>query len=151
MFRLSLAIYLIIIFHVLSCTKKTLPEPISNTPKIKYIEASPLFIKEHKDTLILKIGHIDGDGDLGEDSTEKENLFINDDRIGSEFTRGFRFSRIKPGENPSPITGNLILKIPNILITDSSSSQNFRLSAYIVDRKGNKSDEIQTSIITINK
>ena len=88
---------------------------------------------------------------MGEDSTEKENLFINDDRIGSEFTRGFRFSRIKPDENPSPITGNLILKIPNILITDSSSSQNFRLSAYIVDRKGNKSDEIQTSIITINK
>lgn len=151
MFRTNILYFVVTFVCMSGCTKETIPEPISNTPKIKYVEASPLSIKEHEDTLILKIGYVDGDGDLGEDSTEKENLFINDDRIGSQFTRGFHFSRIKPGENPAPITGNLILKLPNVLITDSSSSQKFRLSAYITDRKGNKSDEIHTSIITINK
>jgi len=122
---------------------------ISDTPIIEFKSISPATVQEYSDDIIITISYSDGDGDLGENSPDIDNLFVEDSRNGIVYH--YRIPQLAPNENEISIEGNFNIKINGSGITNSSTSQQVNYDIYVKDRAGNKSNTITTSSITIQQ
>jgi len=122
---------------------------MSDTPIIDFISISPTTVQEYTDDIIITISYTDGDGDLGENNPDINNLFVEDNRNGIEYK--FRIPELSPSGSTITIEGNFNIKINGSGITNSSTSQQVNYAIYVKDRAGNKSNIITTSSITIQK
>lgn len=127
-----------------ACNKE---EPLDNTPQIELVDVTPLNVVELEDSIEFTIFYRDNDGDLGENNADVENLFIRDNRIAAEYP--FRIPQLAPDDATIAIQGTLKVKLNNTGITDGSSSQSFTYTVYMVDRAGNKSNEVESPTITV--
>jgi hypothetical protein len=138
---------LIILVFFFSCKKgdkkEYAPEPV-----IEFKSISPSSLTEGTQNVIISIKYTDGDGDLGENSSDVKNLFVTDNRLG--ITYSFRIKELAPAGATIPITGTLNTDIGTVFISDNSAQQTANFSIYIVDRAGHASNTITTSPITIN-
>ncbi|MDP7568021.1 MAG: hypothetical protein QF383_06480, partial [Flavobacteriales bacterium] len=75
-------IYILVGVLLLSCEKE---EVMSDTPIIDFISISPTTVQEYTDDIIITISYTDGDGDLGENNPDINNLFVEDNRNGIEY------------------------------------------------------------------
>jgi hypothetical protein len=139
-------IYILVGVLLLSCEKE---EVMSDTPIIDFISISPTTVQEYTDDIIITISYTDGDGDLGENNPDINNLFVEDNRNGIEYK--FRIPELSPSGSTITIEGNFNIKINGSGITNSSTSQQVNYAIYVKDRAGNKSNIITTSSITIQK
>ena len=139
-------IYILVGVLLLSCEKE---EVMSDTPIIDFISISPTTVQEYTDDIIITISYTDGDGDLGENNPDINNLFVEDNRNGIEYK--FRIPELSPSGSTITIEGNFNITINGTGITDESSSQKVDYSIYVKDRAGNKSNIITTSSITIQQ
>ncbi|MDF1698159.1 MAG: hypothetical protein P1U56_20090 [Saprospiraceae bacterium] len=138
----------------------------SEIPEIEFISFSNLEMDQsplNSDTTILSIGFTDGDGDIGfEMETTGENIFIIDNRTEEIFDR-FRVPSIPPEGANNGVSGeiNMVLlntccvfppqdSIPNCESPMQYPTNDLTFTIYIVDRAGNKSNEIITPPITLN-
>lgn len=133
---------------MLSSCKKEDSTALSAVPEIEVISVTPLQPKEYTDSIVITIHYKDGDGDLGENDPDVKNLFLTDNRIG--ITHGYRIQQLAPSGTSIAIQGNLNVVLNNLIITDSSATQNANFSIYVIDRAGNKSNTVTTSTITIH-
>jgi len=122
---------------------------MSDTPIIDFISISPTTVQEYTDDIIITISYTDGDGDLGENNPDINNLFVEDNRNGIEYK--FRIPELSPSGSTITIEGNFNIKINGSGITNSSTSQQVNYAIYVKDRAGNKSNIITTSSITIQQ
>jgi len=122
---------------------------MSDTPIIDFISISPTTVQEYTDDIIITISYTDGDGDLGENNPDINNLFVEDNRNGIEYK--FRIPELSPSGSTIAIEGNFNIKINGSGITNSSTSQQVNYAIYVKDRAGNKSNIITTSSITIQQ
>ena len=138
--------YILITLLLFSCKKD---DALSVVPTIEFQSISPSIAQEYIDDIIITISYADEDGDLGENSPDIDNLFVEDSRNGIVYH--FRIPQLAPNENEISIEGNFNIKINGTGITDESSSQQVNYNIYVKDRAGNKSNTITTSSITIQQ
>jgi len=122
---------------------------MSDTPIIDFISISPTTVQEYTDDIIITISYTDGDGDLGENNPDINNLFVEDNRNGIEYK--FRIPELSPSGSTITIEGNFNITINGTGITNSSSSQSVNYDIYVKDRAENTSNKVTTSSITIQK
>jgi len=116
-------------------------------PQITLEEVGPDQVVALEDSIYMRIGFYDKDGDLGENFTDDKNLFVVDQRLN--LSHEFRISNIVPGGADVPIQGFLEWTIPSVYITNGNASQIVIYSIYVVDRAGNQSNILETPTITI--
>ena len=134
-------LYILILVVLFSCKKE---EEVSDVPAIAFESISP-----NTDDIIITISYTDGDGDLGENNPDINNLFVEDNRNGIEYK--FRIPELSPSGSTITIEGNFNITINGTGITDESSSQKVDYSIYVKDRAGNTSNKVTTSSITIQQ
>ena len=129
-----------------SCSKK---EEISNVPSISFESVTPSgTIKQFNDSILFKISYRDGDGDLGENIDSVNNLFLTDSR--NNVTYKYRLQELAPMGAKIPIQGSVNILLTSISLVDpASSSETTTFSIYLVDRAGNKSNTVTSSVLTI--
>lgn len=139
----------------LTCKTKQVFPP---EPKIQFVFLEPSEIKALSGAFNIEIKYQDGDGDLGTDNADEKNFFVIDNRNNlPDSVRTFSYSLpnlSSNARNPS-IQGTIKVKVP--LALSSSFFYPYPLpvkevtdfSVYIVDRKGNKSNVLVTSKVTI--
>jgi hypothetical protein len=143
----KIAIYLIpVLVHIVGCAKD---EPISPVPEISFVSASPQTVTAYSTSLVVAISYLDGDGDLGENNTDANNLFMADSRNGVVY--GFRVRQLAPDDANIAITGNLNVEVPSVPIVGSGDSETFTYTIHVVDRAGNESNRVVTAPITVNR
>ncbi|HNQ11613.1 MAG TPA: hypothetical protein PKH65_04915 [Bacteroidia bacterium] len=131
----------------LSCKKEEIS--FSGIPEIKLISVSPTLIKEFSDSIVFRIEYTDGDGNLGVNDPNIDNLFLVDNRI--PLTYSFRIQQLSPTGSNISIKGDIVLTLNNTVITDSSSSQIVSYSIYVKDQSGNTSNTVTTPQLTVVK
>ena len=140
---LVLAIFTLFCITI-SCEK----DPVFTTqPTITLVRITPEIAQEYVDSIVFTIGYTDGDGDLGENTAQAQNLFLTDNRIG--VTYPYRISQLGPDGAQIPIQGNINIVLPNTGITDNSTQQTVTFDIFVKDRAGNQSNTITTTPITI--
>lgn len=129
-----------------SCKKE---ETISATPTISFVSISPNPAIKNTDEIDILIEYTDGDGDLGENTSDKKNVFVTDER--NNVTYEFRISQLSPTTGII-IKGKLNIHLPaQGFIDDTHTSETATYKIYVLDRAGNKSNELKTSALTINQ
>ncbi len=133
----------------------------SNTPEITFIgfnKSTMLQGDLNTDSVTLIIDFTDGDGDIGSTATSsKLNLFIYDNR------NGFVYDNIKLPEIPQDgafngVKGTIQLKLyngcclfddkPNCSVVPSESNE-LSFDIYMIDKAGNQSNTITTSVLEL--
>lgn len=129
------------------CKKK---EEISLAPELTFESLTPASIKEYTDSLTLTISYKDADGDLGENSSSVNNLFLKDNRSGVELK--YRIKQLAPDNANVAITGKLNITIKKVpIISTTATSESLTYTIYATDRASNKSNEVISSTIIVNK
>lgn len=132
---------------LISCKKK---EETNLAPELVFLSLTPASIKEYTDSLVLTISYKDPDGDLGENSSSVNNLFVKDNRTGVELK--YRIKQLAPNNANVAITGKLNITIKKVpIINSSATSEELFYSIYAIDRAGNQSNAILTTPITVSK
>jgi hypothetical protein len=142
MIRHSVLILFLVLF-VASCDRN------KYAPQITLEEVGPEEVVALEDSIYMRIGFYDKDGDLGENFTDDKNLFVVDQRLN--LAHEFRISNIVPGGADVPIQGFLEWTIPSVYITNGNASQKVNYSIYVIDRAGHQSNILETPTITITE
>ncbi len=139
-------LYILILIVLFSCKKGN---EVSEVPAISFKSISPNTAQEYTEDIIITISYTDGDGDLGENNPDINNLFVEDNRNGIEYK--FRIPELSPSGSTINIEGNFNITINGTGITNSSSSQSVNYDIYVKDRAENTSNKVTTSSITIQQ
>ena len=121
---------------------------VSETPEISFESVTPDVVTEYQDSLYFTISYRDGDGDLGENNTDDNNLFIEDSR--NQVAYGFRIQQLAPDNATIAIQGNINVTLPNTAIINGSESESVSYTIWVVDRAGNESNRVNSSTVTVN-
>lgn len=121
---------------------------ISEVPEISFISVAPNVVTEYQDSLVFTISYRDGNGDLGENNTDNDNLFVQDSR--NLVTYGFRLQQLAPDNADIAIQGNLNVTLPNTAIINGGQSESVAYTIWLVDRAGNESNRVISSTVTVN-
>lgn len=138
----------------------------SNVPELKFMGISKNTMKQgalFSDSLEVYVDFTDGDGDIGAETTNlNPNLFIIDSRTNNVYD-AYKLPQIPEQGSNNGVEGTMVIKIysvccvypkeENIIPCDTTSRypiNEMNLKIYMVDRAGNKSNEVQTSDITLN-
>jgi hypothetical protein len=143
---MRVVIYILIVTLLFSCKKD---DALSVVPTLEFQSINPSIAQEYIDDIIITISYADEDGDLGENSPDIDNLFVEDSRNGIVYH--YRIPQLTPNGNEISIEGNFNITINGSGITNSSISQQVNYAVYVKDRAGNKSNTITTSNITIQQ
>ncbi|HAP70468.1 MAG TPA: hypothetical protein DCR04_12230 [Flavobacteriales bacterium] len=128
-----------------SCDKLT---EISEVPEIAFESVVPNVVTEYQDSLYFTLSYRDGNGDLGQNNTDENNLFIQDSR--NQVTYGFRIQQLAPDNSDIAIQGNLNVTLPNAAIINGGASESVSYTIWVVDRAGNESNRVNSSTVTVN-
>lgn len=132
---------------ITACKKKT---TVSNVPVIEFKSLNKYQIKEYTDSLQITIAYTDADGDLGENDPNKKNLFLTDARTNTVLE--YRIKEIVPNNKTASIKGTLNIVIDKLYINSATATtEAVTFNAYITDRAGNKSNEVQTGVVTLTR
>lgn len=123
-------------------------EEISEVPEISFESVAPNVVTEYQDSLVFTISYRDGDGDLGENNTDNDNVFVQDSR--NQVTYGFRVQQLAPDNANIAIQGNMNVTLPNTAIVNGGTSESVSYTIWVVDRAGNESNKVTSSTVTVN-
>lgn len=121
---------------------------ISEVPEISFESVAPSVVTEYQDSLVFTISYRDGDGDLGENNTDNDNVFVQDSR--NQVTYGFRLQQLAPDNATIAIQGNMNVTLPNTAIVNGGTSESVSYTIWVVDRAGNESNKVTSSTVTVN-
>jgi len=138
--------YILIVLLLFACKKD---DALSVVPTIEFQSISPLTAQEYIDDIIITISYADEDGDLGENSPDIDNLFVEDSRNGIVYH--YRIPQLAPNGNEIAIEGNFNIIINGSGITNDTTSQQVNYDIWVKDRVGHSSDTITTSSIIIQQ
>lgn len=132
------------------CKKEKAPDAISTTPELKFVSISPGSVLQYNDSITIVISYTDGDGDLGENNANINNLFVTDSRNGVQYN--YRVKQLAPSDANIAIKGNLNVVLKNTALVDTNkTSESVTYSIFMNDRAGHASNTVTSSAITIVK
>ncbi|MEM6264168.1 MAG: hypothetical protein AAGI38_16755 [Bacteroidota bacterium] len=128
-------------------------------PEIQYLDIQPREVRHLQDPFTISISFTDGDGDIGGDNVDGSPLIIRDDRVLDPayahlpdslfFYDNYSFDDLSSdAQNPS-IKGNIFVEIPQAVNVEGRRREEFTFSVILVDRAGNKSNEITTDPLVV--
>ena len=121
---------------------------VSEIPEISFESVIPSVVTEYQDSLYFTISYRDGDGDLGQNNTDDNNLFIQDSR--NDVVYGFRIQQLAPNNADIAIQGNINITLANTAIINGGTSESVNYSIWVVDRAGNESNRVNSNTVTVN-
>jgi len=151
-----LGLSFLLIFGVFACTS---PSDFSDIPEIDFQgfnKNTLLQGSQNQDTVILRIGFKDGDGDLGQ--RQVLNIEIKDLRLPTAVPFGFVIPEIPEQGAENGITGTMDIKIFSVCCFQGAVScqpfpdmpeDELSFSVQITDNAGNKSNVIETDPIRL--
>jgi hypothetical protein len=142
----ALSAFVLLLF---ACQPKEPLLPFSEVPEIRLVGLSHDTITEYKDILTLTFSYQDGDGDLGFEEPETYAVFIRDARL--QTYDGFYLGPVAPPGVSVPVQGKLSVEFPSLFVFGTRQEESTRFYIYMIDRNGNKSNELVTSAVTIRK
>lgn len=146
--RQRIYLLLLLSLSLLQGCKKEEDELPDAVPELEFVSVSPQVATEFSDSLVFTIRYRDGDGDLGENSPDVNNLFLTDNRIGIQYV--YRVQQLAPSGTAVPITGTLQVVLNTVARTDSSLAQQVAtFSLFMRDRAGNNSNTVTSPPVTI--
>ncbi|MEP7197802.1 MAG: hypothetical protein ABI851_14885 [Saprospiraceae bacterium] len=138
-----------ILIVLVSCHKNADEPPFSTIPEIKLKSLSHDSILEFEDVLTISISYKDGDGDLGFEEPDDYAVFIRDARLNNY--DGFYLGPVAPPGAVIAVQGNLKLEFPSLFVFGNRTTERTRFFIYMIDRKGNKSNELVSPDVIIKK
>jgi hypothetical protein len=142
-------IFALLIFISLACRENADDPAFSTTPVIKLNNLSNDTIREFADILTINIRYQDGDGDLGFEEPDDYAVFIRDARLNNY--DGFYVGPVAPPNSNIAVQGNLKLEFPSLFVFGNRLEERTRFYIYMIDRKGNKSNELISPDVIILK
>ena len=109
-------------------------------PVISLVSAGPDTIREFVDSIQVVISYEDLDGDLGQNNTDADNLFVRD--LRADITYGYRIQQLVPGGTAVPIRGELRFSIKNLYRLDTLPTEAVSFNIYCQDRAGHTSNAV---------
>ena len=158
--------YILFIAVILFGTYSCINSPnYSDTPELEFVSISNNEMSQrplNSDTTIVTLKFTDGDGDIGFSAEYPgENIFVIDDRTG-EFYDRFRVPAITEQGANNGVSGTIDMVLLNtccifppqdsIPACESPAQypdNNLTFTIYMIDRAGNKSNEVKTSAIKL--
>lgn len=132
-------------------SKPTINPPISTTPEIEFIDATPTTVKQFNDSIKFTIKFTDGDSNVGDISADSLSLFVTDNRNSTLVERN-HIPPVAPLNSSIVVQGKFSVVLKNtILLNSNNTSETTTFSFKLKDRAGNFSNVVQSSLITIVK
>lgn len=122
-------------------------EGINPVPEIEFREVSTTSVAAYQDSLTFTIFYRDGDGDLGENNTDEDNIFLEDSRNGVVF--GLRIQQLAPDNAEISIQGDLHVTLPNVPMIGENETETVSYDIWLKDRAGNESNRVNSGTITV--
>lgn len=145
-------VYILCAFVVLAfggCTKYTQTSTGDPIPVIRLVNIEPTTVQQFKDSLKITFSYDDGDGDLGYENADINSLEVKDSRLQNPDM--YYVAPLAPIGSKIHIQGELTLKLRNLFLLGSASTEKTVLEVRILDRAGHWSNKIITPEITITK
>lgn len=127
-----------------SCKKE---EVMPTTPEITLVSMSTQHVVEFADRVKVRFSYKDGDGDLGQVDPDDYTLWVKDARL--EGTDGYHIPPLAPEDAEVPIQGDLEVELNALFLLGNSGAEETHYTMYVMDRAGNRSNELTTATITI--
>ena len=127
-----------------ACTKTNDDPVFEEEPAIWLIDSSDYSLRAFEDTLFLRVGYRDGDGDLGGFDSQSR-VFVLDRRL--ELPDSYELGQLS--EERSSIEGEFRLGVGPYFLLGNGTSETFELDIWVVDRQGNESNRVRSGQITI--
>lgn len=119
-------------------------------PRIELLDVSATSFVEFSEQITLSFRYEDGDGNLGNADSEVNSIFVQDSRLS--MPDEFYLQPLAPADAlPLSISGTLDLKLAPTFLLGNGSSETLTYTLYIFDRDGNKSNVIETPLITVTR
>ena len=147
--QIKLGVLFSVLFICVSCRDNADDPPVSIIPEIKLKSFTQDTILEFEDILTLNIRYQDGDGDLGFEEPDSYAVFIRDARLTKY--DGFYLAPVAPPGALIAVQGDLKVEFPDLFVFGNRSEERTKFYIYMVDRKGNKSNELITPEVIIKK
>lgn len=132
-----------------ACTEVNNEPAFSIIPAISIKDISTDTIIQAQDSVVITISYQDGDGDLGESDPDKPTVFVQDQRLNEP--DGLHLAPLTPAGEELSIKGDLKVVLPDLFILGNGQQQTTKMRIWLVDRSGNKSNEVVTPTLTIMK
>lgn len=132
---------------LVSC-KKEKADIMPTEPSIELISVSREQVTEFQSAVMLRFSYKDGDGDLGRTDPDDYSLWVKDSRLS--VADGYHIIPLAPPDEEIAIQGELEVELTPLFLLGNASQEVMTYSFYVVDRAGNRSNEITTPAITIN-
>lgn len=129
-----------------SCGKEA---QVSSAPSISLVSVSATELKQFKDSLVIVIAYSDGDGDIGQENPDINDLKVKDRRL-SEADYYFVKPLAPPGSN-AQISGQIQVRLKNTFLLGAGANEVTQFDIQLKDRAGHWSNSINTPNITITK
>lgn len=133
----------------LAACKKERADIMPLEPVIELIEVGPDQVTEFETTVLLRFSYKDGDGDLGRMDPDDYSLWVKDSRLS--VADGYHIIPLAPPDETIAIEGELEVELTPLFLLGNASQEVMTYSFYVMDRAGNRSNEITTPAITINE
>jgi len=118
-------------------------------PHIDFVEVAPKRLIAYQDSLTFGIRYTDNQGDVGENSAEAKNCFVQD--LRNETLYPFRIPQLKADSLRGGVQGRLSITLPMIPCLTEADSETVRFCIWIQDRKGNRSNKVMSEEVVVRK
>ena len=136
--------FIVIALLLAGCKKE---EVMPSAPEIAFVSMSAQSVQEFEERVTVRFSYKDGDGDLGQEDPDNYTLWVKDARLGG--TDGYHIPPLAPEDAEVPIQGELEVELNALFLLGNSGEEETHYTMYVVDRAGNRSNELTTGMITI--
>lgn len=136
---------LLFLLVLLSCREKS----VNSAPLLEFSGKQSQSIQEGRDSLLFHLSYKDEDGDLGENESEINNLWVKDRRDGK--IHSFRIPQLSPYKTSRGIEGSFSFSIKKIQILNGQEKDTARFEIRVMDRAGNESNTLLSEPVIILK
>jgi hypothetical protein len=131
----------------LSSCKKEQADIMPFEPVIELLSIGPGTVVEFEQAVSLRFSYADGNGDLGRLDPDDHSLWVKDSRLDAP--DGYHIIPLGPPDTEVPIQGELVVELSPLFLIGNGAQEVMTYSFHIVDRAGNKSNELVSPPITI--
>ncbi len=125
------------------------PKDIGVVPLIELVSISPMEVEEFRDSVIVTIRILDGNGDIGTQDPDDNTVVVQDQRY--ENPDYYHLPPFTPEGTEVKVEGTVNIFIPTLVrISEREDREQTRIDIKLVDRAGNWSNTLTTPPITIN-
>ena len=141
------ALLIIAMLGVVSCKKEQV-DVMPQEPAIALVSIGPSNVVEFEQPVLLRFSYKDGNGDLGRTDPDDYSLWVKDSRLS--VPDGYHIIPLAPPDTEVPIQGELDVELAPLFLLGNGDEEIMTYSFYVVDRAGNRSNEITSPQITIS-